>query len=146
MLQSCSVIEPYHTNIKRLYDVEPGAKVTKVNETLGVTPYDFYHNFTDGTIVYVYKYKHLYHKMKLVLGKPDVRNENYLTTGGKDFYKKPSNIYMTFDQASGQLIGYHTDAGRENSEYIMKHENTLREVNKDYRKFEKLNVPRGRKK
>ena len=145
LIQSCSITEPHYTSIKKLYGVEPGVKIKKVNEQLGVKPYDFYYNFSDGTVVYVYQYKHLYHKMKLVLGKPDVRNENYLTTGGKDHYKKAGNIYMTFDQSSGSLIGYNSDAGRENSVNVMMHENTLREVDADYKKYERLYIRNSRK-
>jgi hypothetical protein len=147
LLQSCSVVvEPYYTNVKKLYTVEPGQNLQKINELLGVGPYDFYYNFSEGTIVYVYKYKHLYHKMNLVLNQPDVRNDMFLNTGGVDYYKEPANIYMTFDQNTGKLITFHTDAGRENSYYIMRHENSLREINRDYKLYEKLYVPERKKK
>ncbi|MFH2144192.1 MAG: hypothetical protein ABIJ97_17325 [Bacteroidota bacterium] len=147
LFQSCSVmVEPYYTNVKKLYTVEPGQNVQKINELLGIGPYDFYYNFSEGTIVYVYKYKHLYHKMNIVLNQPDTRNEMFLNTGGVDYYREPANIYMTFDQNTGKLIGYHTDAGRENSTYVMRHENSLREINRDYKLYEKLYVPQRKKK
>lgn len=144
--QGCKVVEPHYTNIEKLYKVDPGMNLNKVNELLETTPYDFYYNFKEGTFVYVYKYKHQYHKFKKILGVPDLQNEEYVSSGGVDFYKDPSNIYMTFDQKSGLLITFNTDAGRESSEAIIKHENTLKIVNSKYKEYEYLEFPKKKKK
>jgi hypothetical protein len=144
--QGCKVVEPHYTSIEKLYKVDPGMGLNKVNEILEMTPYDFYFNIKEGTYVYVYKYKHQYHKFKKVLGVPDLRNEEYLSSGGSDYYKEPANIYMTFDQKTGLLISYHTDAGRENAENIIKHENTLKIVNSKYEEYNYLDIPSKKKK
>ena len=135
--QSCMVTEPYYTTVKKLYEVKPGMTLKKVAETLAIQPYDFYYNISNENMVYVFKYKHMYHKMTLVMQKPDVRNEPYLNSGGSEFYKEPGDIYMEFDK-SKKLVGYHTTKGRANNVNILKHENTIKAIQQDYTKFNAL--------
>ncbi len=135
-MSSCSpkITEPYYTTVKKLYDVNPGDKLKKVNETLGIEPYDFYFNSNEGSIVYVFKYMHQYHKYNAFAGA-----EEALRTGEPRF-KEPNNIYMEFDQKSKKLLGYYTDNGKSKTLAILKHENTIREIQKDYTAYERLDV------
>ena len=139
IMQSCMVTEPYYTTVKKLYDVKPGMNLKKVNETLSVEPYDFYYNVGGENMVYVYKYQHMYHKMTLIMMKPDTRNETYLNTGGSEYYKQPGDIYMEFDK-SKKLVGFHTETGRANNVRILKHENTIKEIQRDYNRFNELDT------
>lgn len=135
LLSSCSkIIEPHYTTVKKLYDVKNGDNLKKVNETLGVTPYDFYFNTKEGSVVYVYKYKHEYHKLQ------SAANSEASLTMGTPRYKEPGNIYMEFDQSSKKLLGFYTDNGKEKTLDILKHENTLRQIQKDYTKYNLLNI------
>jgi len=135
LLSSCSkVTEPYYTTIKKIYDVNYGDKLQEVNQTLGVKPYDFYFDVKKGSFVYVYKYMHEYHTLH-----SPARSKEALTYGTSRF-KEPSNVYMEFNQDSKELLGFYTDNGKEKTIDILKQENTLREVQKDYTNYEKLNI------
>ena len=78
----------------------------EVQSTLGVEPFDFYQNLSEGEMIVEYRYLH----KKLEIKSKD---NNYVKSTGR-IITEPSSIYCTYDK-EGKLIAYYTDAGKNNS-------------------------------
>ena len=121
-IASAQKIQKEHfTTIDKLFYVELGMTSDEVQSTLGVEPFDFYQNLSEGEMIVEYRYLH----KKLQIKSKD---NNYVKSKGEDYYTDPSSIYCTYDK-EGKLIAYYTDAGRDNSEDAYIWENTVIEYN-----------------
>lgn len=121
-ISSAQKIQKEHfTTIDKLFYVELGMTSNEVQSTLGVEPFDFYQNLSDGEMIVEYRYLH----KKLEIKSKD---NNYVKSKGEDYYTDPSSIYCTYDK-EGKLIAYYTDAGKNNSEDAYIWENTVIQYN-----------------
>ena len=121
-ITSAQKIQKEHfTTIDKLFYVELGMTSNEVQSTLGVDPFDFYQNLSEGEMIVEYRYLH----KKLEIKSKD---NNYVKSKGEDYYTEPSSIYCTYDK-EGKLIAYYTDAGKNNSEDAYIWENTIIKYN-----------------
>ena len=119
---SAQKIQKEHfTTIDKLFYVELGMTTDEVQSTLGVEPFDFYQNLSEGEMIVEYRYLH----KKLEIKSKD---NNYVKSKGEDYFTDPSSIFCTYDK-EGKLIAYYTDAGKNNSEDAYIWENTVIEYN-----------------
>lgn len=126
LLASCktsTVYTNFYTTIDRIYNVEPGMKMTEVNNALGVSPYELYLDLNTGNKIVVYLYTH---RMQAIpMNKQD--REEYLSNG-REVYKHEGKIFAVFGQGDGKLISYMTQTGRNSGLNEMKWENVVRYV------------------
>ncbi len=120
-LNAQKIQKEHFTTIDKLFYVELGMTSNEVQSTLGVEPFDFYQNLSEGEMIVEYRYLH----KKLEIKSKD---NNYVKSTGEDYYTEPSSIYCTYDK-EGKLIAYYTDAGKNNSEAAYIWENTIIEYN-----------------
>lgn len=123
ILSSCATyIAPTYTSVDKMLQIEKGMSSDKVDETLGIKPYNMLHR-NDSTSVFEYHYR---------LKDRDVNNiSNYKKfihleqsqTGGKNWFTKPSKFYVLYeDNRFSTLI---TENGLENSDYLLLKNNNL---------------------
>ena len=119
---SAQKIQKEHfTTIDKLFYVEIGMTTNQVQTTLGVEPFDFYQNLSEGEMIIEYRYLH----KKLEIKSKD---NNYVKSKGEDYYTDAASIYCTYDK-EGKLIAFYTDAGKNNSEDAYIWENTVIQYN-----------------
>jgi hypothetical protein len=124
-------VAPPFTNVSELAKVRKGMTMTKVNEVLGIQPYDIYTVQDDGGTVLVYNYRVKERRMNI--GARWNFNQRTKTERGQkegiDWYGEASRVYILFeDDKVASLI---TDHGREDAEILMVTSNNLQLISKD---------------
>ncbi|HAW51548.1 MAG TPA: hypothetical protein DCX54_04345 [Flavobacteriales bacterium] len=124
-------VAPPFTNVSELSKVRKGMTMTKVNEVLGIQPYDIYTVQDDGGTVLVYNYRVKERRMNI--GARWNYNQRTKTERGQkegiDWYGEASRVYILFeDDKVASLI---TDHGREDAEILMVTSNNLQLISKD---------------
>lgn len=125
---SCTYyIAPPYTSVNELIKVRKGMTMSKVNEVLGIQPYDIYTIQDDGSTILVYNYRLKDRKMSV----SDL-NTSKTERGqkeGVDWYGDPSRVYILFeDDKVASLI---SDHGREDAELLMLVNNNLQLISKE---------------
>ncbi|MEQ8325111.1 MAG: hypothetical protein RIC15_06190 [Vicingaceae bacterium] len=126
-------IAPPYTSVNELIKVRKGMTITKVNEVLGIQPYDLYNVQDDGGTILVYNYRIKDRKMK-VPGMSYKQREKVIKSErgqkeGIEWYAEASRVYILFeDDKVASLI---TDHGREDAEWLMITNNNLQLIAKE---------------
>jgi hypothetical protein len=57
----------YYTSVEKIYKLEKNMSYLKVNDILGIQPYDIYVDFNNGKKIVTYLYKNRYHEVENTL-------------------------------------------------------------------------------
>lgn len=120
--QSKYVVAPPFTDVEKISKIELGQSKEKVNEILGISPYDvLFHN--GGNYVCLYNYRLLDRRLGIDNSKNNIENGPGTTlssqegqTSGVPFYSEWKRIYVNFE--NGVVKHYATDTGLEDANYI----------------------------
>lgn len=135
ILSSCANrwIAPPFTEVSKIAEVKSGMSIREVNITLGIDPYDIYHIQEDGSSVLVYNYRRKDRRMP-ISSNPNQAERSIHTaegqTSGEAWYGSTARLYCLF--TNGKLKSLITDAGREDSEYILIIQNDIQLVAKEH--------------
>ncbi len=122
---------PNFTTVEEIYKLQTGMSLTQVNQSLGVTPYEFYTNFEDGSKVVEYKYRRQYQEVSSSR-LPYVLNE------GKESYRDEESVYVVFESNSGKMLHYITSAGRKSATSELNNGNNLKLVKESPTRFKNI--------
>ncbi len=123
MLASCSrYIAPPFTSVEKIVTLRPGMSMSQVSATLGIDPYDILHLNDDNSIVLRYNYRLKDRFVKISTTNKDeferqTRNEQSQTSGSDWYNKDYRSVYVLF--TDGNVKSFITDAGKEDSEYLL---------------------------
>lgn len=129
-LASCTYhIAPPYTSVSELIKVRKGMTLNKVNEVLGIQPYDIYTIQDDGSTVLVYNYRIKDRKMSISGDPAKATKTERGQKEGIDWYGEASRVYILFeDDKVASLI---SDHGREDAELLMLVNNNLQLISKE---------------
>ena len=127
---SCTYfIAPPYTSVNELIKVRKGMTISKVNEVLGIQPYDIYTVQDDGGTILVYNYRIKERKMSVNGNFAKVTKSERGQKEGIDWYGEPSRVYILFEEDNvASLI---TDHGREDAELLMITNNNLQLISRE---------------
>jgi len=122
---------PTYTNVKKISELKPGMTITQVNSKLGIQPYNMYMTDENNNTIVLYNYRTV--ERKIVVDN-DVRqhtqgNESSQTKGDVWYSSTSSTIYVLF--ADNKMKSLISDKGREEVEYIIIQDNTIRFIAKN---------------
>jgi hypothetical protein len=121
---SCTYfIAPPYTNVSELIKVRKGMTMNKVNEVLGINPYDIYTVQDDGGTILVYNYRIKERKMAVNGNFAKITKSERGQKEGIEFYGEPSRVYILFEE--DKVAAMITDHGREDAELLMITNNNL---------------------
>lgn len=122
-------IAPEYTNVDQLIKVRKGMTITKVNEVLGIQPFDLQMVQDDGGTVLVYNYRVKDRRAKVTGTYDKFVKSEAAQKSGMDWYGDPSRVYILFED--DKMAGLITDIGREDAEILMIVNNNLQLVAKN---------------
>ncbi len=122
---------PTYTNVKKISELKPGMTLTQVNSKLGIQPYNMYMTDENNNTIVLYNYRTL--ERKIVVDN-DIRqhtqgNESSQTKGDLWYSSTSSTIYILF--ADNKMKFLISDKGREEVEYLIIKDNTIRFIAKN---------------
>jgi len=121
---SCTYfIAPPYTNVSELIKVRKGMTMNKVNDVLGIHPYDIYTVQDDGGTILVYNYRLKVRKMSVNGNFGKITKSERGQKEGIEFYGEPSRVYILFE--ADKVASMITDHGREDAELLMITNNNL---------------------
>jgi len=145
-LSSCAkLVAPPYSTVEKIAKISCGMTSSDVSSTLGIPPYDIYHTNCDGSTLHVYWYKIKERRNKGCSSTmADFYSKEENLTVGNTYYTKEQRVYVLFQ--NGKVSGMITDAGREDSEDLLIHNNTIQFIGKtnrhsfNYYNYEKLEL------
>jgi len=143
LFSSCTkMLAPPYSTVEKIARVTPGMTASNVTTSLGIPPFDIYHMSATGSTVHLYNYKLKERKNTgcHLLMKDFYSQEQNLTVGSS-YYTKQQLLYVLFDK--GKVASLVTDAGRDDSEDLLVHNNTIQFIAKTERHallYEKLEL------
>ena len=127
----------YYTSVEKIYKLEKDMSYLKVNDVLGIQPYDIYVDFNNGKKIVTYLYKNRYHEVENTLTDSEKGlnggTPKYLTSSEDD-----QSLYCVFDQNTQLLNSYVSDIGRNKASQVLKDEQNLKSYVKNPSKPRKL--------
>jgi hypothetical protein len=134
--QTSEWIAPAYTDVPKLSKINAGMKVEDVNRALGIEPYNIYHIQEDGSSVLTYNYRIKDRKMTINAKnswdkkyQKTINGEDRAQTEGSTWYGSSYTAYILFQ--NGKVRSVITDAGRQDSEYLLITNNTIQLIAKD---------------
>lgn len=120
-------VKPYYTNVSKIAELTSGMELQKVNQILGVDPYDVLHMQADGSSLVSYKYRILKRRVKYRNPK-DLQNAGSQNSGDK-WYEEEGTLYVVF--MNGKLQSMISNNGLENSVLVIIRNNVIQLVHRD---------------
>ena len=130
ILSSCTYfIAPAYTSVDELSKVRKGMTMSKVNEVLGIQPFDIYTVQDDGGTILVYNYRIKDRRAKVHGNLTEYTKTEASQKEGIPWYGEPSRAYLLFkDDKMASLI---TDNGRQDAERLMIVNNNLQLISRE---------------
>ena len=127
---SCtSYIAPAYTSVDELSKVRKGMTMSKVNEVLGIQPFDIYTVQDDGGTILVYNYRLKDRRAKVSGNLMEYTKTEASQKEGIPWYGEASRAYLLFkDDKMASLI---TDHGRQDAERLIIVNNNLQLISKE---------------
>jgi len=123
LFSSCATwIAPTYTSVDKMLQVEKGMSSVKVDETLGIKPYNMLHR-NDSTSIFEYHYRLKDRDVNNIIKYNDFIHQEQSQTGGENWFTKPSKFYVLYD--NNKLSTLVTENGLENSDYLLLKNNNL---------------------
>jgi hypothetical protein len=130
--QSKFVVAPPFTDVEKITKLEVGQSKEKVNEVLGITPYDILY-LNDGNVVYFFNYRLLDRKIGVDNSRENIeKNAKTLSskesqTKGDSFYSHWKRLYICFK--NNTLTNFISDTGLEDANYLELVNGTIKLLN-----------------
>jgi len=146
ILTSCAVqqnqkwIAPPYTSVDKIIKVKEGMSIEEVNNVLGINPYDIYILQDKGASILIYNYRIKDREMEVPSNynqRTKFIHSEEAQTSGEIRYKTDGNILYAFFK-DGKLETMLTDAGKDNSEYLLLINNNVGILSK--KELDKLKV------
>lgn len=118
---------PYYTEPSKIAQLSVNMELSKVNQVLGIEPYDVYHMQDDGSSILVYAYRRKERKIKKA-DKPENIYGPESQTNGEVWYTSEGFAYLLFNK--GKLQSLITDEGRKSSKAILVSNNIIQLISK----------------
>ena len=136
LMFSCQSIyksAPPYTSVDKIIQLKADMDIAKVNEVLGIQPYDIYTIQETGGSILVYNYRLKDRKVKLPTDpkKQDeyIHSEEYQHAGDIYYNLESSRVFVFLKD--GKLKSMMTDRGVENSEHLMILNNNIAYISKE---------------
>lgn len=142
--QSKFVVAPPFTDVEKITKLEVGQSKEKVNEVLGIMPYDILY-LNDGNVVYFFNYRLLDRKIGIDNSRENIeKNAKTLSskesqTKGDIFYSHWKRLYICFKNNS--LTHFVTDTGLEDANYLELVNGTIKLLNSKNLELNNFYVP-----
>jgi hypothetical protein len=130
LFYSCTYyIAPAYTSVDELSKVRKGMTMSKVNEVLGIQPFDIYTVQDDGGTILVYNYRLKDRRAKVNGNLLEYTKTEASQKEGTPWYGEASRAYLLFkDDKMASLI---TDNGRQDAERLIIVNNNLQLISKE---------------
>lgn len=123
ILGACSKwVAPPYTSVENMLQLEQNMNQQRVNQTLGITPYNILHRNEETTIL-EYHYRLKDREVNNISNFDDFIHEEVSQTGGEAWYDKPSKFYLLLE--NNRLSSLITENGLENSDFLLLKNNNL---------------------
>ncbi|MCE9540012.1 MAG: hypothetical protein K8R85_12460 [Bacteroidetes bacterium] len=136
MISSCTSIyksSPPFTSVDKIIQLKSDMDIRKVNEMLGIQPYDIYTIQETGGSLLVYNYRIRDRKVKLPvdLAKQDefIHSEEFQTKGDTYYRTDAQRLFIFFQE--GKMKSMLTDNGINNAEHLLIMNNTISYISKE---------------
>lgn len=123
LLSSCGRwIGPSYTSVNKMLSLEKGMTTSKVDEVLGIKPYNILHK-NDSNALFEYHYRLKERDMTKYAEYDPYFQPNLLQTEDATWYSKPSKFFVLFENEKFSSLV--TESGLKNAEYLLLKNNNL---------------------